>query len=74
MPFQSIAKLLIFGGVALLLAGVVFLLIGRFFPSGLPGDIAFRRGNTSVYFPIVSSIVLSIVGTIVLNLILRFFR
>jgi hypothetical protein len=74
MPFQSIAKLLIFGGVALLLGGVVFLLIGRFFPSGLPGDIAYRRGNTSIYFPIATSIVLSIVGTIVLNLIFRFFR
>ncbi|RYG64177.1 DUF2905 domain-containing protein [bacterium] len=74
MPFQSLAKLLIFGGVALLLAGVAFLIIGRFFPSGLPGDIAYKRGNTSIYFPIVSSIVLSILGTIVLNLILRFFR
>lgn len=74
MPFQSIAKLLLFGGAALLLAGIVFLVIGRFFPSGLPGDIAYRRGNTSIYFPIATSIVLSIVGTIVLNLIFRFFR
>jgi uncharacterized membrane protein len=74
MPFQSLAKVMIFGGAALLLAGVLFLVVGKFFPSGLPGDIAYRRGNTSFYFPVVSSIVLSILGTIVLNILLRFFR
>ena len=74
MPLQSIAKLLIFGGVALVVAGLVFLAFSRFFPSGVPGDIAYRRGNTSIYFPIVSSIILSIVATIFLNIVLRFFR
>jgi hypothetical protein len=74
MPFQSFAKLLIFGGAALFLAGCLFLLFSRVFPAGMPGDIAYKRGNTSLYFPVVSSILLSIVGTIVLNIILRFFR
>lgn len=74
MPLQSMAKFMIFGGAALLLAGFVFLVFSRYFPSGVPGDLAYRRGNVSIYFPIVSSIVLSIVATIVLNIVLRFFR
>jgi hypothetical protein len=74
MPLQSLAKFLIFGGAALLLAGVIFLIGSRFFPAGVPGDIAYRRGNVSIYVPIVSSIVLSIVVTIVLNIVMRFFR
>ena len=74
MPLQSLAKFLLLGGAALLFAGLVFLLISRFFPSGVPGDIAFKRGNTAIYFPIVSSILLSIVATVVLNIVLRFFR
>lgn len=74
MPLQSLAKLLIFGGAALLLAGLIFLFASRIFPAGVPGDIAYRRGNVSIYLPIVSSIVLSIVATVVLNIVLRFFR
>jgi hypothetical protein len=74
MPLQSLAKFLIFGGGALLLAGVVFLAMSRFFPAGMPGDLSFERGNASFHFPIASSIVLSIIATIVLNIVLRFFR
>ena len=74
MPLQSLAKFLIFGGIALLIVGFIFLVGARFFPSGVPGDIAYRRGNVSIYVPIVSSIVLSIVATIVLNIVMRFFR
>ncbi len=74
MPLQSFAKLLLFGGAALFLAGVVFLVAARFFPAGLPGDLSYKRGNTAIYFPIVSSILLSVVATIVLDIVLRFFR
>lgn len=74
MPLQSFAKFLLFGGAALFLAGLVFLVASRFFPAGMPGDLNYQRGNTSFHFPIVSSILLSIVATIVLNIVLRFFR
>ena len=74
MPFQSLAKFLIFGGAALLLAGLFFWLVSRFFPAGVPGDLSYKRGNTAIYFPIVSSILLSIIATVVLNIVLRFFR
>lgn len=74
MPLQSLAKLLIFGGAALLFAGFVFLVVSRFFPTGMPGDLSYKRGNTAIYFPIVSSIVLSLIATVVFNIVLRFLR
>lgn len=72
VPF--IAKFLIAGGVLLIIGGVLFAASARLFPSGVPGDIAFKRGGSAFYFLVVSSIVLSIVATIVLNIVLRLFR
>jgi len=69
----SLAKLLMVGGAMLLIVGAVLWMGARWFPGGVPGDLVFRRGHTSVYFPIVTSIVLSIVATIVLNLVARLF-
>jgi hypothetical protein len=74
MPLQSIAKTLIVLGAVLLVVGVLVWLGARIGLGNLPGDLAWRRGNTSVYIPIVSSIVFSIVFTVVLNLLMRFFR
>jgi hypothetical protein len=37
----------------------------------LPGDIVFERGSTTVFIPIVSSILISVLLTIVINLLLR---
>ena len=68
------AKILIGSGLLLVVAGLVFAAGARLFSGGVPGDIAFKRGNTSVYFPIVSSVLLSIIATIVLNVVLRFSR
>jgi hypothetical protein len=63
-----VGKFLIVLGVVIALTGM---LISMGVPLGrLPGDISFRRGNTSFYFPIVTSIVLSII----LTLLLSFFR
>jgi hypothetical protein len=55
----------------LLLLGGLFLVLGRFGIDRLPGDVVFRRGNATLYFPIGLMILLSIVGTIVLNLVFR---
>lgn len=74
MPLQSLGKLLVIGGAALVVLGLVLWVGGRFFPAGLPGDISVRRGNGSFYFPIVSCLLLSLVATVVLNLLLRFFN
>jgi Protein of unknown function (DUF2905) len=71
VSFEGIGKLLIGGAVVLLVLGGLFLLLGRFGLDRLPGDLVFKRGNFTVYFPIGLMILLSIVGTILLNLFLR---
>jgi Protein of unknown function (DUF2905) len=69
-------KLLIAVGVVLVLAGAVMVLAGRaHLPVGrLPGDIVYRGRNSTVYIPIVTCIVLSVVLSLVLWLIGRFSR
>jgi hypothetical protein len=71
VSLEGIGKLLIFGAVGLLVLGVLFLLLGRLGLDRLPGDLVFKRGNLTVYFPIGLMILLSVVGTILLNLFLR---
>ena len=71
MGLEGLGKLLLGGAVVLLVLGGLFLLLGRLGMDRLPGDLVFRRGNATFYFPIGLMIVLSIVGTIVLNLVFR---
>jgi hypothetical protein len=67
-------RLLIMSGVLLLIVGCVFLVFGRSnLPFGrLPGDILYRGKNTVFYFPIASSILLSVVLSLVFYLIEKF--
>lgn len=70
MEFSQIGKLLIFAGLVLFIAGILFILLPKLIPFGkLPGDILIRKKNFTFYFPIVTSILLSIVLTILLNLL-----
>lgn len=71
MGLESIGKILIGGAVLLLLVGGLFLLLGRLGLDRLPGDLVFRRGNATVHFPIGLMILLSVLGTILLNVFLR---
>jgi Protein of unknown function (DUF2905) len=70
----DMGRMLIMLGVALVVIGGVILLIGRTgLPIGrLPGDILYRGRNTTFYFPLATSILLSIVLSIVLFLLRRF--
>jgi hypothetical protein len=69
-------KLLVLLGGLLLVAGVIFILVAKMnLPIGkLPGDIVYRGKNTTVYFPLATSILLSVVLTAVMYLIGRFRR
>jgi hypothetical protein len=63
--------LVVLGGVAVL-AGLVLMFVPRIPWLGrLPGDIVINRGPVSVYFPLATSIVISIVLTLLLNLFWR---
>ncbi len=70
----SLARILIFTGLALLLiGGLVYVAARTGLPLGrLPGDIRIERDNFSCFFPIVTMILLSVVLTIVLNVVVRF--
>lgn len=70
----DLGKLLIFLGALLILGGVVLVAAGRLhLPIGrLPGDIVYRGKHTVFYFPLATSILLSVVLTILLYLIGRF--
>ena len=67
----DVAKLLILLGAALILAGILLLLVGRLhLPLGrLPGDILYRGKNTTFYFPLATSILLSVLLTLILYII-----
>ena len=70
----DLGKILIFFGAVLLALGLLFVLLGRTnLPVGrLPGDIVYRGKHTTFYFPLATSILLSIVLSIVFYLIGRF--
>ena len=74
MSLFTIARILIIFGVILVLAGGALYFVGRFnLPLGrLPGDLVFRRGNFTIAIPIVTSIMLSILLTIGINVLIRF--
>ena len=55
----------------LLVFGIIFVLLGRFGMDRLPGELVLKRGNLTLYFPIGLMILLSVVGTILLNLFFR---
>ena len=76
MPLGDLGRtLIIFGGIIVLL-GVVLLIVGRSgLPIGrLPGDIVYRGKNTTIYFPLVTSIVLSVILSLAFYLWNRFGR
>jgi hypothetical protein len=67
----------------LLVVGALIVVIGlilRYFPwlfswfGNLPGDIRRETENTTVFIPITSMLVVSVVGSLILNLASRFFR
>ncbi len=74
MQNQDLGKILIVVGVVIAVAGVAVYFGGKmnYFGLGrLPGDFRIERGNSTVYFPLMTSIVISLVLSAVLYLIGR---
>ena len=73
---MRVSTVLIVVGAGLLVVGVAL----RFFPSmfswfgHLPGDIRYQSGDTQVFIPITSMLVVSVVATLLFNLFGRLFR
>ena len=73
---ENIGRLLMIGGILLFVVGGLVFLAAKFgIPFGrLPGDIHIEGKNTTFYFPLVSSILISIVLTILFNIVIRIFK
>jgi len=69
---QGLGRLLIVVGALIVLVGAVLLVADRIPGLGrLPGDLVVRRGPVTFYFPLATSVVLSVLITILLNLFWR---
>ncbi|GIO68787.1 DUF2905 domain-containing protein [Paenibacillus sp. JTLBN-2024] len=68
----SASKILIILGIVLIAAGLIWWLVGRWIPLGrLPGDIVYEKGNVKFYFPIVTCILISVIGSLIMMLFRR---
>jgi hypothetical protein len=74
MSAMNFARILVVMGIVLIiLGGLVYLFVRIGLPLGhLPGDIRIQGTNLTCFIPLSSMIILSIVLTVVLNLIVRF--
>ena len=61
-------KLLIILGIVILVIGLLYPYIKKIGLGQLPGDIMFKSGNSTFFFPIVTCIIISVVLTIIFNL------
>jgi Protein of unknown function (DUF2905) len=70
----GLGRMLVFLGAIIIIAGVALILFSRTnIPLGrLPGDIVYRGKHTTFYFPLATSIVVSVVLSLILYLISRF--
>jgi hypothetical protein len=73
---ENMGRFVILAGIALIIIGGLMLGLGKLnLPLGrLPGDIHIEGRNGSFYFPVTSSILISIVLSVLLNLIGRFWN
>jgi len=71
MPLETMGKMLLGFGAVLVVTGLGLLLASRLGLGRIPGDIHIERGNFSFSFPIVTCIIVSIVASIILNLLRR---
>lgn len=70
--FSGFGKMFMVFGVVLFVIGIFITFADKLFPLGrLPGDILIRKGSFTFYFPVITSILLSIVLTILLNFLFR---
>lgn len=76
IELMEIGKLLVVFGAMLVVAGVALMVLGRMnVPLGrLPGDFLYRGKNATVYFPLATSVVVSVVLSILLYVVGRWRR
>lgn len=70
---ESIGKILIVAGIVLIVTGIAFFFAGKFgLPlARLPGDLRIEKDGSGFYFPVATSILVSLLLTLVLNIVIR---
>ena len=65
---MPLGRVLIAAGIVLILLGALVLLLGRFHIrlGRLPGDVIWHDKNTTIYFPLVTCLLLSFLGSLLL--------
>ena len=61
-------KLLIILGIVILVIGLLYPYIKKLGLGQLPGDILFKTGNSTFFFPVMTCLIISIILTIIFNL------
>ena len=68
----ELGRILIVFGIVLVVLGAIFVFGHRIpFLGQLPGDLLFRRENTTIYIPLATSLVLSLLISLLLNIFWR---
>ena len=72
---QQTGKYIIIGGLLIVIAGIIIYFFHGYFKwfGNLPGDVKIEKENYRFYFPLVTMIVISIVLTIIINIVKRIF-
>ena len=73
-PMESLGRLLLIIGGLIAAGGLLLLLTGRLGLGRLPGDIFVQKERFTFYFPVVTMIIVSIVLTLLINLLGRLFH
>jgi len=64
----NMQKILIIIGIILLIVGLLYPYIKKLGLGQLPGDILFKTGNSTFFFPVMTCLIISIILTIIFNL------
>lgn len=70
----SLGMILVIIGIVLVISGLAAMIGLLDWFGRLPGDIRFERGGTRVYIPVTSMIIVSIVLTLIVQIVMQFFR
>ncbi len=70
MHTEQVGKIIMILAVILLVVGGLLFFFGKYIGQ-MPGDIIWKRGNATFFFPVVACIIISVIGTILLNIFLR---
>ncbi len=74
MSLEALGRALIGLAAVLIVVGGLLILFGKIGFLKLPVDVLLRRGNTSVFWPIATSIIVSVILTILINVVIWLWR